>query len=145
MKTSAPPPAKGKLTWNQALVKWNQAHSPAMWCVPRKYDPSSGPGWVGRTTPEYQEIRDLMKHGALSRKQITKGERQVAQQKATPFVGRSRVRAQKGMSDAQKREYEAVMAGIRRADPPAPVAPIKSSSSTKTKGEPRRVGNRIML
>ena len=50
-KEGAAPPPKGKLTWIQALQKWNQAHSTAMWCVPRKYDPQSGPGWVGRTTP----------------------------------------------------------------------------------------------
>ena len=118
-----PPPPKGKLTWNQALVKWNEAHSTAMWCVPRKYDPHSGPGWAGRTTPEYQEIRDLMKHGALSKAAVVKGEKRVAQRKAAPFVGRSRARAQKGMTAAEKREYEAVMAGVRRAKPAAPAHP----------------------
>ena len=144
-KSKPGPPHKGKLSWNQALKKWNDAHSTAMWCVPRKYDPHSGPGWAGRTTPEYQEIRDLMKHGALSKGQMQKGEKRVAQQKAAPFVGRSRVRAQKGMTEAQKREYEAVMAGVRRAHPPARAAPIKFSSSSATKAEPRRVGNRITL
>ena len=148
-KGDAAPPPKGKLTWIQALKKWNEAHSTAMWCVPRKHDPQSGPGWVGRLTPEYREIRDLMKHGALSQKQISKGEKRVAKGKAAPFVGRSRARAQKGMTDAQKAEYEAVMGGIRRAKPaPAPArpaAPIKSSSSTATKTETRRVGNRINL
>ena len=148
-KGGAAPPPKGKLTWIQALREWNQAHSTAMWCVPRKYDPQSGPGWVGRTTPAYQEIRDLMKHGALSKRGVLKGEKRVAKGKAVPFVGRSRVRAQKGMTDAQKAEYEAVMGGIRRAKPaPAPArpaAPIQSSSSTATKTEPRRVGNRIAL
>ena len=77
-----------------------------------------------------------------------KGEKRVAQRKAAPFVGRSRARAQKGMTAAEKREYEAVMAGVRRAKPAAPAhpaAPFKSSSSTETKGEPRRVGNRIAL
>ena len=150
-KGDAAPPPKGKLTWIQALREWNQAHSTAMWCVPRKYDPQSGPGWVGRTTPAYQEIRDLMKHGALSKRGVLKGEKRVAKGKAAPFVGRSRARAQKGMTDAQKAEYEAVMGGIRRARPtaaptPARAAPpIQSSGSTATKTEPRRVGNRIAL
>ena len=88
-----------------------------------------------------------MKHGALSKAAVVKGEKRVAQRKAAPFVGRSRARAQKGMTPAQKREYGAVMAGIRRARPPSPprAAPIKTSSSTATKTEPRRVGNRITL
>ena len=72
-------------------------------------------------------------------------------EKYDTFVGRSRARAQKGMTDAQKAEYAAVMGGIRRARPTAaptparPAAPIQSSSSTATKTEPRRVGNRIAL
>jgi hypothetical protein len=146
-----PPVKTNKLTWMQALKKWNEAHSTAMWCVPRMHDPKSGKGWAIRTTAEYDEVRDIMLHGALSKGQILKGEKRVAKGKEAPFVSRSRARAQKGMTEAERKEYEAVMAGVRRARPSPATAtaaaarPIASSSSSASKAEPRRVGNRIQL
>ena len=131
----------------EALKMWNQHNSNSTWCIPKMHDPKSGPGWASRTTAEYQEVRDIMKHGTLSKGEAVQKEKQVAGLKSKSFVGRTRKKAQKGMSDAEKAEYEAVMASIRHGKPAAAAAPpaIASSSSSASKLEPRRKGNKITL
>ena len=119
-----PPVKTNKLTWMQALKKWNEAHSTAMWCVPRMHNPKSGKGWAIRTTAEYDEVRDIMLHGALSKGQILKGEKRVAKGKEAPFVGRSRARAQKGMTEAERAAFE--------EEPTRPAGPSSEASFPPT-------------
>ena len=59
------PPKKSdnKLSWVEALKVWNKSNNAHTWCVPKMKSHTMGSGWASKTTPEYDQVKYIQKHG----------------------------------------------------------------------------------